>query len=120
MALGGGWASESQSYSHNKTSIIRDRSSMGKRISTLIQSSLNMNEGHITRETVNKGFQAQMKREKEGVLWGEEILIINRPSWSNQSPFPFPIPSNFESFSFLFGRETFPSFFSLFFHFLEK
>ena len=57
-----------RSYSHNKTSIIRDRSSMGKHISTLIQSSFNMNKGHITRETVNKGFQVQMKREKEGVL----------------------------------------------------
>ena len=59
-----------RSYSHNKTSIIRDRSSMGKRISTLIQSSFNMNEGHITREPVNKGFQTQVKREKKGVLWG--------------------------------------------------
>ena len=47
---------------------------MGKRISTLIQSSFNMKEGHITRETVNKGFQAQMKREKEGVLWGGVVL----------------------------------------------
>ena len=63
-----------RSYSHNKTSIIRDRSSMGKRISTLIQSSFNMNEGHIARETVNKGFQTQVKREKKGVLWGGVVL----------------------------------------------
>ena len=63
-----------RSYSHNKTSIIRDRSSMGKCISSLIQSSFNMNEGHITREPVNKGFQTQVKREKKGVLWGGVVL----------------------------------------------
>ena len=33
-----------------------------------------MNKGHITRETANKGFQAQMKREKEGVLLGGVVL----------------------------------------------
>ena len=47
---------------------------MGKHISMLIQSSFNMNKGRIIRETVNKGFQAQMKREKEGVLWGGVVL----------------------------------------------
>ena len=33
-----------------------------------------MNEGHITREPVNKGFQTQVKREKKGVLWGGVVL----------------------------------------------
>ena len=30
-----------------------------------------MNEGHITREPVNKGFQTQVKREKKGFFGGE-------------------------------------------------
>ena len=63
-----------RSYTHNKTRIIRDRSSMGKCISALIQGSFNVDEGHITRETVNKGFQAEMKREKKGVLWRGVVL----------------------------------------------
>ena len=59
---------------HNETSIIRDRSSMGKCISMLIQSSFNMNKGHITWEALNKGFQSEMKREPKGVLWGGVVL----------------------------------------------
>ena len=60
---------------------------MGKRISTLIQSSFNMN---VTREPVNKGFQTQVKGEKKEEWRGGEEGGISRAQdvWSrgNQKP----------------------------------